>query len=259
MKYGEWMTKTYERKWEIDFLRGIAIILMIFFHLIYDLEFLGYHESNVQTGIVYLIGRAAAILFIFVAGISLTLSFSKQLELGQAKPEFIKYVKRGYKIFLWGMVITAGSYIFLKEGIIIFGVLHFIGVAIILSYPFLKHRIASLIAAILIMITGMLLRTITIEQPWLLWIGIQPTGFSSYDYFPLIPWFGVMLIGIFTGNELYPQYKRKFALSDISELLPIRILTYMGKRSLLIYLLHQPILIAILYIAGFADLSQFTP
>ncbi|MCD4800984.1 MAG: DUF1624 domain-containing protein, partial [Methanococcoides sp.] len=87
---------------------------------------------------------------------------------------------------------------------------------------------------------------------------IQPTGFRSYDYFPLIPWFGVMLIGIFIGNELYPQCKRKFALSDISEFLPIRILMYMGKRSLLIYLLHQPVLIAILYIAGFADLSQFT-
>ena len=176
------MTKTYERKWEIDFLRGRAIILMVFFHLLYDLEFLGYHEINVQTGIVHLIGRAAAFLFIFTAGISLTLSFSKQLELGQTKPKFTKYVKRGLEIFLWGMVITAGSYVFLKEGIIIFGVLHFIGVAIILSYPFLKHRIASLMAAILIMITGMPLRTITIEQPWLLWIGIQPTGFRSYDY-----------------------------------------------------------------------------
>ncbi|ABE51160.1 heparan-alpha-glucosaminide N-acetyltransferase [Methanococcoides burtonii] len=253
------MTKTYERKWEIDLLRGIAITLMVFFHLLYDLYYFGYYDNDIRTGEVFLIGRAAAFLFIFVAGISLTLSFSKQLEMEQTKPKFIKYVKRGSKIFLWGMAITAGSYIFLREGIIIFGALHFIGVAIILSYPFLKQRSASLVAAFLTIIAGIPLRTITIEQPWLLWIGIQPTGFRSYDYFPLIPWFGVMLMGIFTGNVLYPQYKRKFILSDISELTHIKVLTYMGKRSLRIYLLHQPILIAIFYITGFADLSQFIP
>ncbi|NPE29199.1 DUF1624 domain-containing protein [Methanococcoides sp. SA1] len=253
------MTKTYERKWEIDLLRGIAITLMVFFHLLYDLDYFGYYDNDVRTGAVFLIGRAAAFLFIFVAGISLTLSFSKQLEMEQTKPQFMKYVKRGTNIFLWGMAITAGSYIFLREGIIIFGVLHFIGVAIILSYPFLKHRSASLVAAILTILAGIPLRTLTIEQPWLLWVGIQPTGFRSYDYFPLIPWFGVMLMGIYTGNVLYPQYKRKFILSDISELPHIKVLTYMGKRSLLIYLLHQPILIAILYIMGFADLSQFIP
>lgn len=252
------MSNTYERKWEIDLLRGIAIIFMIIFHFLYDLAFFGQLKSDVNEGFIFILGRTAALLFIVVVGISLSLSYNREFEIKHTRQRFSKFIKRGIKIFFWGMMITLVSFIFLKEGIILFGVLHFIGVGIILSYPFLKHYRFALIAAILIILARPLIQMINIANPWFLWIGITQAGFYSYDYFPIIPWLGAMLIGIYIGNIAYPQYKRKFKLPEISDFIVVRVLTYLGKRSLMIYLIHQPVLIGIFYIAGYADIGYFT-
>jgi uncharacterized membrane protein len=106
------------------------------------------------------------------------------------------------------------------------------------------------------------MQNFTIRTNWLFWAGLRPSGFHSYDYFPILPWFGVLLIGIFLGNLFYPDYKRAQLLSgipDISGLLPVKTLCYMGRRSLLIYLLHQPALLLLIYITGIADIGQLYP
>ncbi|NYT19615.1 MAG: DUF1624 domain-containing protein [Methanosarcinales archaeon] len=256
------MTELQERFWEIDLLRGIAIIMMVGFHLLYDINYLGAYEINLATGPGFIIGRTTAILFIMIAGISLSISHSKSRKVYDLETGFIKYTKRGLKIFLWGMVITAGSYIFLRDGVIVFGILHFIGAGIILAYPFLKYKTADLMLAIPVIATGLWMQNHNIESTWLFWIGLRYDGFHSYDYFPIFPWFGVLLIGIFLGNSLYPSHTRPSLISmipDISDLLPVKALCYMGERSLLIYLLHQPILVLLLYITGIADLNQLYP
>ncbi|WP_440952466.1 heparan-alpha-glucosaminide N-acetyltransferase [Methanococcoides sp. FTZ1] len=267
------MTGLQERFWEIDLLRGIAIIMMVAFHLAYDLNYLNAYGIELESGFGFIIGRTTAILFIVLAGISLTLSHSRNRQIrstgkgvGKAerteKNEFIGYVKRGAKIFLWGMVITAGSYIFLRDGVIVFGILHFIGVTIALAYPFLRYGKFNLILAIPAIAAGSWLQNITITKNWLFWAGLRQEGFHSYDYFPLLPWFGVLLIGIFLGNVLYPDYKRATLLSaipEISEMLPVKGLCYMGRRSLLIYLLHQPLLVLLIYAAGMVDPGQIHP
>ncbi|WP_445476114.1 heparan-alpha-glucosaminide N-acetyltransferase [Methanococcoides methylutens] len=256
------MTELQERFWEIDLLRGIAIIMMVGFHLLYDINYLGAYDINLATGPGFIIGRTTAILFITIVGTSLSLSHSKSRKIYDPETGFIKYTKRGLKIFLWGMIITAGSYIFLRDGVIVFGILHFIGAAIILAYPFLKYKVTDLILAIPVIATGLWMQNYTIGNTWLFWIGLHQDGFHSYDYFPILPWFGVLLIGIFLGNTLYPNYARSSLISripDISDMLPVKALCYMGERSLLIYLLHQPILVILLYITGIADLNQLYP
>ncbi|MGM0771899.1 MAG: heparan-alpha-glucosaminide N-acetyltransferase [Halobacteriota archaeon] len=264
------MTELQERFWEIDLLRGIAIIMMVAFHLAYDLNYLNAYEIKLTSGPLFIIGRTSAILFITLVGTSLTLSFSRKRQIKSkgnnnnkvenfGTSEFIKYAKRGVKIFLWGMLITAGSYIFLRDGVIIFGILHFIGVGIILAYPLLRYRMVNLLIAFPVIATGLWIQNFTITSIWLFWTGLRPEGFHSYDYFPILPWFGVLLIGIFLGNILYPEYKRTPVLSkipDISELFPVKGLCYMGKRSLLIYLLHQPALVLLIYATGIADIGQ---
>ncbi|SET06631.1 Uncharacterized membrane protein [Methanococcoides vulcani] len=256
------MTELHERFWEIDLLRGIAIIMMVGFHLLYDINCLGAYDINLASGPGFMAGRLSAILFIMIAGISLSLSYSRKRKIYDPESGFLKYTKRGLKIFLWGMIITAGSYIFLRDGVIVFGILHFIGIAIILAYPFLRYKAANLMLAIPVIAIGSWMQTFAIGGTWLFWIGLRPDGFHSYDYFPLFPWSGVLLLGIFLGNSLYPNYNRTPPISripNISDLLPVKTLCYMGKRSLLIYLLHQPLLVILLYVAGITDLNQLHP
>ena len=78
--------------------------------------------------------------------------------------------------------------------------------------------------------------------------GFFPYGSATLDYYPLLPWFGVVLIGIFSGNMLYFNYKRRFNIIDLSKSKIIQGFEYLGKRSLIIYVIHQPIIILILYL-----------
>ena len=244
----------YKRFWEIDLLRGIAIILMIIFHALYDFNyFLGY-SFDLNSSLLLYVGRTSAGMFIFLAGVSLTLSNSRSVIMNRSRKEtYIRYIKRGSGIFSWGLIITFLTWLFLNDGVVIFGILHFIGISIILAYPFLGLRSHNLLIGAAVIFSGLYIGHLAFDFPWLLWLGLKPYNFYTLDYFPLLPWFGVVLIGIFIGNSLYPNYTRKFDIKNYSEFLPIRLLCLFGRRSLLIYLIHQPVLIALLYIYGFLN------
>ncbi|RIK33561.1 MAG: hypothetical protein DCC55_34725, partial [Chloroflexi bacterium] len=68
--------------------------------------------------------------------------------------------------------------------------------------------------------------------------------------FPLIPWFGVVLLGVFLGNTFYGQQGRLVPLPDWPAAPPARLLQFLGRHSLTIYLIHQPLLVAILFALG---------
>jgi len=240
-----------KRFWEIDFLRGLAIIMMILFHLLYDLTYFGEYNLNVHSGFWLYFGRMTATIFILLVGISLTLSFSRAEKKHNAKKKvYQKYLKRGLEVFSWGLIITLTTWIFLRAGFVVFGVLHLIGISIILAYPFLKLRFWNLLIGIVFISLGIYLKSFTFGFPWLMWLGLMPERFYTVDYFPIFPWFGVILIGLFFGNLLYPDYTRKFNLCDFSNFAFIRLFCFLGRHSLLIYLIHQPVLIALLYLMG---------
>ena len=236
------------RFFEVDAFRGIAILMMVIYHFFFDLDFYGIHEFDMHSGLLLIIGRSAAISFIFLVGVSLTLSYSRTLHLQGTQKQFSHFLKRGAEIFAWGLVITLITAIIFEKGTIYFGILHLIGVSIILAYPFLKYRAESFATGFLVLLLGMVVSKIIIESPLLLWIGIMPYGFYTLDYFPLIPWFGVVLLGVFAGNSLYPDYRRNFRMCDCSENLVVRALGYLGRRSLLIYLVHQPVIVGFLFL-----------
>ncbi len=83
-----------------------------------------------------------------------------------------------------------------------------------------------------------------------MWLGLAPERLTSVDYYPLIPWFGVVLMGVFLGNLLYPGHARRFLFPNWSAVLPIRWLAFLGQHSLMIYLVHQPIIMAMLSLSG---------
>ena len=108
------MCGVHSRFWEIDALRGIAIFFMVLFHFFYDMVFFGVFHVDVWSGPVFYIGRSAAILFIFLVGVSLTLSRSRSKASG-LKVSFSKYLKRGFHIILWGMVFTLTSWVLFPD------------------------------------------------------------------------------------------------------------------------------------------------
>jgi uncharacterized membrane protein len=87
-------------------------------------------------------------------------------------------------------------------------------------------------------------------SPWLLWLGIRQMGRYMVDYYPLLPWFGVALLGVFFGLTLYPGGRPRFELADLSPKFPLPALTFLGRNSLVIYLVHQPIILGALILLG---------
>lgn len=249
------METSSKRFYEIDTLRGIAIIMMVIYHLSYDLYFLASFPIKINSLQWVIFQRATASLFLLLVGISLTISHSRAKQVFPGKELFFRNLKRGIRIFLWGAIITLFTFVFLSNGVIFFGILHLIGVSIIISYPLLGHKYRNLGLGLAVIALGSYLGNFTFNTPYLLWLGFEPEYFFSFDYFPLLPWFGVVLIGIFLGNLAYPNCKRRFDIPDLSNNLITIILSFLGKHSLKIYLIHQPIIILLLYALGFANIS----
>jgi uncharacterized membrane protein len=242
------------RLWEVDAVRGIAIILMICYHFIFDLSYFGAYSGYMLSTPWQLFARSIGTTFIFVLGVSLTLRYNHLRPKLDQKQLFYKFLVRGAKIFAWGMVVTVVTYFLIGYGFVLFGILHLLGLATILGYPFLRSRWASLVAGILVIGVGIYITRILLPSPWLLWLGVRQLGRYMVDYYPIFPWFGIALLGAFAGLTLYPGGIRGFSLPDLSQKSPIRGLTFLGRHSLLIYLIHQPILLAIRFVVGIASL-----
>jgi uncharacterized membrane protein len=237
-----------QRLWEIDFLRGLAIIMMIIFHFFYDLNYFGVQRINFRSDFWWIFGRMIATSFILLVGISLTLSYSRVKKHKTGWKLFKKYLLRGLKIFGFGLIITLITWVFLKRGFIIFGILHLIGVSIILAYSFLKLRFWNILLGVIFILTGMYIENLVFNSYWLVWVGLKPYYFYTVDYFPIFPWFGVILFGLFLGNLLYPNGKRRLKINNLSDFSFIRLFCFLGRNSLFIYLIHQPILVVFLYL-----------
>jgi len=240
---------------EIDILRGIAILLMVAYHIFFDLDYLGKFDFAMNSGILWIVGRTAAHLFIFTAGISLTLSYSKyRIETGEKKA-FWKFLKRGLRIFNWGILITFVTWMIVPEATIVFGILHFLGVSVIIGYFFLNFRTINIPGALLVIALGFLFRDISTSTDWFLWLGLHSPEFTTLDYFPIFPWFATFLIGITAGNALYPEHRRVFSFPYNTDRFPSGMLKWMGQKSLMIYLVHQPVIIPILYLLGLVEIT----
>ncbi len=220
------------RVWEIDVMRGIAIVLMVVFHFIVDLSDFYNYDIAYLSGFWYYVGKTSAITFIFVSGISSTFSRNN--------------IKRGFKILCWGLVITAVTFIYSRYVFIQFGILHFLGVSMMLTHFLSKlHKKYLLLLAAIILVIGNYFSNIYVNTPYLFPIGLIIRQFRSLDYYPLMPWLSVYILGIVIGKRFYTQPKSLFSFT------PSRILdvfVWLSRHSLKIYLLHQPILLAILFL-----------
>ncbi len=236
-----------ERYWEIDFLRGIALLGMMLFHAAFDYAFFVSTENvNVYAGAWFWLARGVAALFILLAGISWTLHTHRKHDSARAREhEWKVYVRRGLWLITGGLLISLLSYIFFPAYAIWFGILHFLGFAYILGLPFLHRPRGARVVGVLVTLMGILFSTILHEQlPF--WPILLPVSFPTFDYFSLFPWFGVFLLGIGIGHYFYPRGERKMTLPAWETNGGVRFFARLGKNSLLIYFIHQPILIGII-------------
>ena len=246
-----------QRLWEIDALRGVAIIMMVIYHFTYDLDQFGSFDIGANSGNWQRFANFTAFMFVSLVGVSLVLSYSRatarfENEWGLAR----KYMLRGLRILGYGMLVTVVVWLAAPGGSIIFGILHLIGLSIIFAYPFLRQPILALVAGLGLIALGMAMGTPRVDFPWLFWLGFRPEDIGTmYDYRPMIPWFGVSLLGIFIGHMLYRNGIRRFSLPDLTWLAPIRWLVKAGQYSLAIYLIHQPVILIVLEVTGIIDLG----
>jgi uncharacterized membrane protein len=248
--------KSQQRIWEIDALRGVAIIMMIIFHLMWDLwAYRILPDVILYDGFWKYFQRTTATLFITLVGVSLTVSYRRaRAQDPDERRLFLKFLRRGLFIFALGMGITL-FYRITNMGFVDMSVLHLIGFSIAAAYPFLRYRWLNLGLWALFNVVGYYLHTARWDFRWLAWLGFIPHAYYPNDYFPIIPWFGVALLGVFIGNMLYDDNGRRFPLPDLSRWLPISALRWLGRHSLIIYLTHQPILFGILMALGLIRLG----
>ena len=235
----------------MDAARGVAIIMMVVYHLTYDLDAFGGYGIAATTGFWARFADATASLFLFLVGVSLAISHARS-----GGDRFGKYLLRGLRIFGYGMVLTVVFLVF-GMGIVAFGILHLIGVSIVLAYPLLNLRLSNFLLGALVFAAGMyVMAQDPVGSPWLLPFGVVPEGWLMPDYRPLLPWFGVVLIGLGFGNAVYGGGTRPVILPRKTPV-AARPLLPLGKNSLAIYLVHQPILILLLNVFGIVDLGLF--
>ena len=152
------------RYWEIDTVRGVAIILMVFYHLMWDLNYFGVVTLNMLSGPWQWFARSIATMFIVVLGISLVVSTAHS----DRSRLFPKFFLRGTKIFGLGLIITMATYFFLGQGFVIFGILHLLGFSIVAAYPFMPYRwrYLTLITGLILIGLGIYLDSQVSSTPW---------------------------------------------------------------------------------------------
>jgi uncharacterized membrane protein len=247
--------ETFDRQnrvFAIDAVRGFAMVYIMLYHLFYDLIAF----ANVKLPFFFtdwweVLHIVFVSLLFIVSGISTHFSRNS--------------LKRGVIIFFFGQLITlatavVGNITKDKSVLIIFGVLTFIGISMML-YSMIRPGLEKLnIPWIALFIVSILLFVIFEIFPphtfissnniWLYPLGIIGSGFYSSDYFPLIPYFFIFLAGT---SLAAPILSRKFP--NFFYRLRLKPIEFIGRHSLLFYIVHQPAIMVILFLTGVIKLG----
>ncbi len=237
------------RFWEVDAVRGAAVVMMICYHAAYDMDYLGIIPLSLESWGWWIFGRSIPVLFLSVLGVSAALKYSRMKSKGAKDSElFLSFAKRGFLIFMLGMLITGITFFLFPERYVRFGILHLIGLSLVMILPFLKLNYSNLFFGALFVISGALLWNMEFSFPYFIWLGLEPADHQSFDLFPLLPWFGLVLWGLFIGKYFYPLGKRRIQLNYMPKGKLKKGIELIGTHSLLIYIVHPPVLIGVMYL-----------
>ena len=221
----------------IDALRGTAICMMIVYHAAFDLNWFHIISADFNHDRFWLGFRDLIVSsFLLLVGVSLVLASRTGIP---AK----RFWRRIALVGACAMLVTLGSYVTFPKTFITFGILHCIVVSSILGWPLVRFPRAALMVGIVVIVVGAGIGVPLFDLPWLNWIGLMTHRPATEDYVPLLPWFGVVLVGISIGWWLLER--RVHAMRQASRVSP-KWLTWLGRHSLLVYMIHQPIMVGVL-------------
>lgn len=218
---------------EIDVLRGGAVLGMIVFHVMYGLDFVGRLDVNFGSGFYYWLGWVVRITFILLVGVSMALCYRNYK--GREKEFRRKQVRRGLMILLCGILfVTLPTLVLIPEGYVRFGVLHFIGVAILLLFMFVDNYLLMIFLSVFALPVGRLMKRVVFDSDVFMIFGFNVRKFWTIDLFPIFPWVGLVAFGVLLGHLLYLKGRPVLRSGGF--------LAWVGKRALVIYVVHLVIL-----------------
>ena len=241
--------ETPRRYHTIDAIRAVAVISMVLYHLFYDIFCLfGGHPEYCRLTPIYLWERSICTTFIVISGISL--NFSRH------------GYRRGLIVAGCAMVVTLVTYLMFPAEAIWFGVLHLLGFSMLLTTALkpLLNKLKPIVGMIVFFLLFMLcygipdrhiglfsyplihLPAALYQYKWLSVVGFLSSDYYSMDYFPILPWVFLFLFGYFLWRFITEKELDKYFYKKIP------VLDFIGRHSLLIYMLHQPILYGICYL-----------
>lgn len=229
----------------LDLARGLAVVAMISFHFCFDLVIFGILPPEaVQTGILPVYARLIAGSFLFLSGISFWMAHGATF-----RPA--AFWRRFAVIVAAAAAVSLATWAAMPEVWVRFGILHMIAAGSVLAV-----LVRPLPAAGLMVLAGLCflapygLASDTFASPWLLWLGLAPQSPPMMDFTPILPWAAPVLAGVAvakagTGHDWWRRLLHPSALTQGG------VLQWAGRHSLPIYLLHQPLLFALIW-AGLA-------
>jgi uncharacterized membrane protein len=225
----------------LDVARTAALAGMILFHFTRDLEQFGLIAPGTTLGDGWAtLARTVAGSFLFLSGVSLWLAHGQGIR-------WRAFLRRLALLAGAAGLVTAATYVAMPDAFIYFGILHSIAVASVLGLAFLRlPTTVTALAGTVVMIVPQVWPAGLVDAPWLVWTGLTTSVPRTLDYEPVFPWFGPFLFGIafarlIAGAGLLP--------ADGTGPAPLwRWLGWPGRHSLMVYLLHQPVLIGAIWL-----------
>jgi uncharacterized membrane protein len=224
----------------VDVLRGAAILQMIAFHLCYDLNHFSWIHADTLGDPAWIAWRTAIVAqFLFLVGVSLALR--AQAIDGPVRPNW----RRWLQIAACAALVSAASRALFGPRWIWFGVLHFVALAQLLALPLARRGAAAAVLGAALVLAGWLIRIPAFADDALSWIGFSPAKPQTEDYVPLVPWSGVVLLGV-AAADLWRRRGRD--LPRWRPQGPLQLPAFLGRWPLTTYMIHQPILFGLLWL-----------
>ncbi len=217
---------------------------MVAFHVLWDVNYFFGTSIPLTSGYFELSRIAITSLFLLLVGVSLILS-------GVQSRPYSGYLQRGLGIFSYGLLISLVTWLLLPTQFVRFGILHLIGVSIVVAPLFAKLGRWNLLVAGIGLVSSSFFTSMLPPSLLSLPLGRPPLLFSSVDYYPLFPWFFVVLLGLGLGTFAYKEKSRRFSFPNFGKHPVILILSLLGRHSLTIYLLHQLVLFGLFSMLAF--------
>lgn len=226
----------------LDVARGVALVAMAIYHFGWDLSFFGYVTSAaVNEGPWKIFARCIASSFLILVGIGLILAHQNGIR-------WAGFWRRWLKVAGAALLITIATFYFTRDSFIFFGILHQIAFASLAGLLFLRlPGILLILLGIIWAVSAPYLKVDTLNGLHMAWTGLQSENVRSNDYVPVFPWFGAVLGGMGLCKTAV-----KWSLFGRLSAMPKNVITnglsFLGRHSLITYLVHQPILIACIYL-----------